>query len=127
MERKHVKPYSQPCPICGFNFIEYYRCGFKIGAYFEKTKENIPKLLQEQVRKFNDSNLYKEVHKKWPNEELMKSQIAKALNNKWCGDHICNNKKCKQCMTNGKNDCRVLLTIIQIAKHHTKLLKQQVM
>ena len=122
-----TKPNTQHCPVCGFNFAEYHQSNFKIGAYFERTKEAVPKLLQVQVKKFNDTNLYKEIHKKWPNEELIKSQISQALQNKWCGDHICNNKRCTQCIANKKNDCRKLLTIIQIAKHHTKLLRQQVM
>ena len=64
---------------------------------------------------------------RWPNEELMKSQISTALENKWCNDHICDYEQCKQCIRNKKNDCRKLLCIIQIAKHYEKLLKQQVM
>lgn len=123
-----VKPNTKPCPICGFNFIEFYQSGFNIGAYFKKTHETIPKfpkLLQVQVKKFNDTELYKEIHKKWPNEKLIKSQISKALENKWCGDHICDRENCKRCISNQKNDCRKLLSIIQIAQHHTKLLKQQ--
>ena len=42
----------------------------------------------------------------WPNEELMKSQISEALDNKWCGDHIRNDTKCKQCIANKEQNCR---------------------
>ena len=123
---KKVKPNTEHCPVCGFDFEKYCRSNFNVGIYHQRRKKTIPKLFKVKVKKFNDTNLYKEIHKKWPNEESIKSQISKALQNKWCGDHICNNKKCKLCITNKRNDCRKLLTIIQIAKHHTKLLKQQV-
>ena len=59
---------------------------------------------------------------------MIKSQISDALKNKCCQNHVCDNddQECKECVSNKKNDnCRKLLSMIEISKHYLKYLDQQ--
>ena len=108
-DRKKVKPNTECCPLCGFDFVKYRSSNYNI---------EVPTLLQSKLNKFNDTNLNKKIHKKWQNEESIKSKEYRALENRL---------RRKRCVRNKENDCPKLLSIIQIAKRHAKLLNQQVM
>ena len=63
--QKKMQPHSGCCPVCGFDFRKYRSFNFNIGEYFANSEEKVPELLQPQVKKFYNDNLYKQIHKKF--------------------------------------------------------------
>lgn len=92
------------------------------GVDFKLAGNGSPKLFQLKMKQFKDQNLYQKVYKRWPNEELIKSEVFKSLQNHSCSIQAAT---CNKCTTKNRNNCCRLLLILQLAKHHLKFIDQQ--